>query len=121
MDVQVKYRNMWGQVGLMIITIGIYALYWFYQTATELKFLAKDENASPGLWLVLLFIPFAGFYSHYKYGELYEKVADDHLNKWVIFILWIVFSPAVWFIVQTELNKKATMNVPGQVQPAASE
>ncbi len=110
MEAQVKYRNMWAQVGLMIITLGIYALYWFYVTATEMKYLAKDENASPGLWLVLMFIPFGSIYSHYKYSQLYEKVADDHLNKWILFILWIVFSPAVWFIVQMELNKKATMS-----------
>jgi len=25
--------------------------------------------------------------------------------------LWIVFAPAVWFIVQTEMNKKADQNL----------
>jgi hypothetical protein len=105
--VGVKNRNMLAQVGLMIITLGIYAIYWFYSTAEELKFLGKDQNASPALWTVLLFIPFGGFYSCYKYSELYEKVSSDSLNMWILFLLWIVFSPAVWFIVQTELNKRA--------------
>ena len=53
MAAMVKRRNMLGQVGLMIITLGIYAIFWFYWTACELKGLANDETASPGLWTVL--------------------------------------------------------------------
>ena len=112
MDTGVKYRNMWAQVGLVIVTFGIYVIYWFYQTATELKFLGNDPNASPGLWTVLLFIPFGALYSHYKYGELFQAVGTEKLNRWIIFLLWIVFAPAVWFIVQTELNRRATYDRP---------
>lgn len=115
----VKYRDLLVQVGLMIITLGIYSIYWFYQTATENKFLAKDPNASPALWTVLLFIPIANIYSMYKYGELYEKASSDKFNRWLLFVLWIVFCPAVWFIVQTELNRRATYNKPGQVGATA--
>jgi len=103
----VKKRNLLGQVGLMIITLGIYAIYWFYCTAEELKYLSKDETASPALWTVLLFVPFGALYSYYKYCSLYEVVSPDKFNRWLLFVIWIVFSPAVWFIVQTELNKRA--------------
>jgi hypothetical protein len=121
-EAQVKYRDMWVQVLIFIVTIGIYAIYWFYQTAMELKGLARDHDAEPALWTVLLFIPFAAIYSHYKYSQLYEKVSTEKLNKWILFILWIVFSPAVWFIVQTELNKKATYNRPdGKVIQTSAE
>jgi hypothetical protein len=105
----VKRRDMLVQVFLFIITIGIYGVYWFYQTTVEMKNLDSAADVSPGLWTVLLFIPIVNFYAHYKYSELFEDVADDHLNMWILFILWIVFCPAVWFIVQTELNKKADM------------
>jgi len=108
MAAMVKKRNMLGQVGLMIITLGIYAIYWFYSTATELKELSGDTTASPGLWTVCLFIPIANLWAWYKYAGLYEKVSTDHMNMWILFILAIVFGPAVWFIVQTELNKRAT-------------
>jgi hypothetical protein len=108
----VKYRNMLGQVGLFIITLGIYGIYWFYVTADEMKYLAKDDAASPALWTVLLFLPFINFYSIYKYSELFQKISGESLNRWILFLLWIVFSPAVWFIVQVELNKKATINRP---------
>ena len=43
----------------------------------------------------------------YKYSELFEDVSDEGLNQWILFILWIVFCPAVWFLVQMDLNRKA--------------
>jgi hypothetical protein len=108
MNPQIKYRSMPLQVLLVIVTFGIYILYWFYQTACELRDSSDDRTASPGLWLILLFVPFGAFYSHYKYSELYEKWSPDHFQKWLLWVLWIVFAPAVWFIVQSELNRKAT-------------
>ncbi len=108
----VKYRNMLAQVGLMIITIGFYAIYWFYQTAVELKDLDKDQSANPALWTILLFVPFGCIYSWYCYTGLYERVSPDNFNRWLLFLLWLVFAPAVWFIVQTELNRRATYGRP---------
>lgn len=107
MDRPIKYRNMFIQVLLMIVTLGFYAIYWFYQTACELQAIANDHDAEPVLWTVLLFIPFAGLYSYYKYGELYQKVSAEDFNRWLLFLLWIVFSPAVWIIVQVDLNRRA--------------
>ena len=104
----VKYRNMWSQVGLMIITLGFYSFYWFHQTAVELAAMANDHRAEPALWTILLFIPFGGLYSYYKYSELYEKISISHLERWILWVLWLVFAPAVWLIVQSELNRRST-------------
>lgn len=109
--VQIKDRNMWLQILLVIVTFGLYTFYWFYQTATELKSVAADEQASPGLWTVLLFIPFLNIYSWYKYAELFEQTSSEKLNRWILILLWIVLVPAVWFLVQTDLNKKARVQV----------
>jgi hypothetical protein len=108
MDRVIKRRNMLLQVILMVVTFGIYGVYWFYVTCAEMKAIAKDSSAAPGLWTFLLFIPFANIFAMYKQGCLYERVASDHMNRWIVFILWFVFSPAVWFIIQSELNKRAT-------------
>ena len=102
---EVKFRNMGIQILLMIITFGFYGIYWFYQTATELKTVAKDNEASPTLWTVLLFVPIGNIYAYFKYSELYEKVGTEKVNKWILLILWIFFSPAIWFLVQRDLNK----------------
>ena len=112
MDRPIKYRNMFVQVLLMIVTLGIYSVYWFHQTVSEMAAITEDHNAEPTLWTVLLFIPFAGLYSYYKYGELYEKMSAESFNRWILFLLWIVFAPAVWIIVQIDLNKRATVGRP---------
>jgi hypothetical protein len=104
----VKRRNMVVQVLLMIVTFGLYSVYWFYQTSKELKFLGNDANAAPGLWTVLLFIPLVNLYSIYKHSELFQHVGTEHINRWLLFVIWMVFSPATWFIVQSELNQRAT-------------
>ena len=110
MNPMVKRRDMLIQVLLFIITCGIYGVYWFYQTSVEMKNLADDPDASPGLWTVLLFVPLVGFYAHYKYSDLFEDISDEAMNRWILFLLWIVFCPAVWFIVQTDLNRKAGLS-----------
>ncbi|MEQ1722704.1 MAG: DUF4234 domain-containing protein [Pseudobdellovibrio sp.] len=110
---QVKNRNMGLQVLLVIVTFGIYIIYWFYQTATELKAVTKNAEAAPTLWTILLFIPIGNIYSYFMYSELYEKVCSEKINKWILLVLWIFFSPAIWFLVQRDLNRIA-------VQPAAA-
>ena len=106
--VPIKYRNMWSQFGLMIITLGFYSIYWFHQTAVELAALDNYHRAEPALWTILLFIPFGALYSYFKYAELYERVSASHFERWLLWVLWIVFSPAVWLIVQSELNRRST-------------
>lgn len=103
----VKNRNMGLQVLLVILTLGIYIVYWFYQTANELKTVANDSEAQPTLWTIFLFVPVANIYAYYMYSELYAKVCSEKINKWILFILWIFFSPAIWFLVQRDLNKIA--------------
>ena len=103
----IKRRNMLMQVFLFIITLGIYGIYWFYVTSKEMIGY-KNLPGSAGLWTVLTFVPIAGIYSYYKQGEATEALTDGSMSRWIIFILWFVFSPAVWFIIQTELNKRAT-------------
>ena len=101
---QVKYRNMFTQVIIFIFTFGLYGFYWFYETTKELKIISKNENAAPVLWTILLFIPPCNFYSYYKHSELFASLSSEKLNKWLLFVLWLVFIPAIWFIVQKDLN-----------------
>jgi hypothetical protein len=104
---QIKYRNMFVQVLLMVITFGLYSLYWFYQTANEIKAHTKDEEAAPTLWLILMIVPLGIFYSYYKYCEMYAKMCSEKIDKWILMIIWFFFAPGLWFLVQRDLNKLA--------------
>ncbi len=103
----IQQRNMVMQVLLMVVTLGIYGIYWFYVTSKEM-IEHKGLDGSAGLWTVLAIFPLVQWYAYYKQGEAVEALTDGALNKWIVFILWLVFAPAVWFITQTELNKRAT-------------
>lgn len=100
----VKNRNMILQILIFAITFGLYSGYWYFETLKEMKFITQDEEAKPMLWTILLIFPIANIYSLYKYSELFNKISSEKLNKWILFILWLVFQPAVWFIVQSDLN-----------------
>jgi hypothetical protein len=115
---QIKRRNMFLQVLLMVVTFGLYSVYWFYQTASEMKAATNDQTAQVGLWTVFLFFPLLNMYSMYKFGELFEKAGDEKLNRWITFLLWLVIAPVVWILVQIDLNKKATTLLAGQAKVA---
>ena len=102
----IKKRNMAMQVLLMIVTLGIYGIYWFYVTSAEMVE-HKGLGGSPALWTLLSIIPFLNLYAYYKQGEAVEALTDGSINKWVMLILWVIFSPASWLITQLELNKRA--------------
>ncbi|MEZ5360167.1 MAG: DUF4234 domain-containing protein [Candidatus Zixiibacteriota bacterium] len=115
MNPPVKYRNMFLQVLLMIVTLGFYSVYWFHETATEMKNINNDPQANPLLWTILLFVPFAGLYSYYKYSEQYEKITNSEFNRWLLFVFWLFLPFVVWIIVQVDLNKRAqAVVVPAQ-------
>ena len=91
----------------MIITLGIYAIYWYYVTTKEMLEYQGLEG-SPGLWTFLLFIPFGAFFSYWKHSKLVESISDSKYNAILVYVLWFFFNPAVWAITQLELNSLAT-------------
>lgn len=103
---RIKYRNMLVQVLLVMITLGIYTIYWYYVTLDELhKANGKTEGA--GMWTVLTLIPIASLFAQWHHASEYAEFVDGKYPGIAIFILWILFSPAVWFLVQMDLNRAA--------------
>ena len=102
----IKYRNMFVQVILVIITLGIYTIYWYYVTLDELH-KANGTIEGAGMWTVLSVIPIASLFAQWHHASEYAGFIDDKYPGIANFILWIVFSPAVWFLVQMDLNAAA--------------
>jgi len=103
----IQKRNMWAHALLYIVTLELYGVYWFYVTTKEILQYKKLEGDA-AVWTVLLLLPLVGCYSMWKQGEAVEALTDGRYNKVVIFVLWLVFCPAVWYVTQQELNKVAS-------------
>lgn len=106
----IKRRNMWVQVLLFIITFGIYGIYWFYVTLDELYRANGNDEGSGCLWTILYIIPIISLFAYWHQSYEYDKFINGRYPGIAIFILWIVFAPAVWFLVQRDLNAAAEGN-----------
>ena len=102
----IKYRNIWGQVGLFVITLGIYGFFWFYWVSKEMLDY-NGRTGRPGLWTVGLIIPFVNFISWWKFSEQVEEISGGKYNALLIFIAWWVFAPITWYVAQSQLNELA--------------
>ena len=106
----IKRRNMWVQVLLTIVTLGIYTIYWFHVTLGELYRANDTEDRRRWLWTVLYIIPIVQLFAYWHQGHQYESFVNGRYPGIAIFILWIVFGPAVWFLLQRDLNAAAAGN-----------
>ena len=102
----IKKRNMLMQVVLFFVTLGIYALYWYYSTLKELH-IANGQDEGAGMWTILLFIPILNFFSYWHYSSEFAAFGNEKYPGLVIFLAWIIFVPIVWILVQLDLNKAA--------------
>ena len=94
------------QFGLYIITLGLFGVFWFYSTMKELEIAnGKEERAL--LWTFLLIVPIANLFSVWHYASEVGVFTRDKYPGILIFLLWLVFSPVVWLLVQMELNSAA--------------
>ena len=90
-----------------IFTFGLYGYYWYFVSLEELE-RANGKEGSGCLWTILLLVPIVSFFSIWHYSSEYADFVDNKYPGIAIFILWIVFSPAVWFLVQSDLNRAAS-------------
>jgi hypothetical protein len=124
-DLRAKVRNPWGVLGLSLITLGIYSIFWWYFINRELRDLGRAKRISglgdnPGLstaafvlggffGLLVLYIP-----TIWTIVTTTRRVQTAHratnqgnvLNGWVAALLWI-FTLGLGALVftQYELNK----------------
>ena len=86
------------QVGLFIVTLGFYGLYWMYKTADQLD-KGTDANITP----VLVIIP---IYGQWMLADAAEAVTDQ--SQVVLFLAFVVFGPVAWFLIQDGINDIAS-------------
>ena len=109
----VMHRNPLIVIVLLIITFGIYGLYWVYSTSDELIRLT-NKNDSALLWLVLALIPILNIITLWYHSQAVAEVSrmegreGSRINGVLLFVLWLIFWPIAIFISQQELNRHAS-------------
>lgn len=111
---QYKKRDPLGVLGLSLITLGIYWLYWYYKANDEIRKYEKDDSVRPGIallavtlgWLIIV-PPFLSVYNTSKHiVRMQEKVGvSQTLSPALNIVLLIVIGIAVGLYSQEHLNK----------------
>ncbi len=105
-----KERNPWGVVGLSLITLGIYFLYWTYMTFQEMKDHSHEGIGGPIGLVIGIFVGFVNvFLIPHELGNIYAKSGQEkpvtamtgfwNLIPIVGFVVWVIK-------VQTVLNAR---------------
>jgi hypothetical protein len=115
---EVKVRGpVWVGV-FTLLTLGIYSIYWVFQTAKHLKEYGnakgRDLGQSPGMtllaitlgWLIIV-PPFVALFRQAKRIQQAQHLAgiSQPMNGWIALVLYLVLSPVFFAYEQSELNK----------------
>lgn len=99
-----QQRSLGKQVLFTIITFGIYSIYWWHVTNKQLQ-AGTDAEFNPTLRTVGLFIPIYNFVVMWQTAHDSEAVTDN--GGVILFLLFLVFAPAAWYLIQTGINETA--------------
>jgi hypothetical protein len=130
-----KIRNPLGVIGLSLITLGIYSIFWYYFVNKELAEIGKAHNTdecgtSPGtsvlaitLGIFIIVPPFVSIYNTTKRLAAAERLTGtpQGMEPGLLFILWIFLSPVAQYILQSNLNKVLQTQAGGAGQLAGTQ
>lgn len=115
---QGKVRNPLGVVGLSFITLGIYAIFWYYFVNKEMAEVGRARNTndlgdSPGTSVLavtlgaLVIVPaFISLYNAWKRLNSGERLTGlTGMDPGLGLLLWIFIGPVAQFIFQSNWNK----------------
>ncbi|TMK31450.1 MAG: DUF4234 domain-containing protein [Actinobacteria bacterium] len=111
---QYPKRNPLGVLGLTLITLGIYGLYWYYKINEEIKNFTNDETISPVRslmafifgWIILV-PPFIAMYNTAKHVQEMEQRAgvQQQIEPALTVIFMLLISIVNGLYVQEHLNR----------------
>jgi drug/metabolite transporter (DMT)-like permease len=130
---QGKIRNPLGVVGLGLITLGIYLIFWYYFINKELAEMGKARNTeelgtSPGtsvlaitLGVLIIVPPFVSIYRTWsRKCKAEDMVGTDGLEAGLGFLLSILIGPVGHYLLQRDMNKVLQAQAAGGSLPPAA-
>lgn len=95
-------RSIVQMIVLMLITFGIYTIYWLYVTKEELN---KNRAEIPTFFF--FFIPLINFYFLYKFAEVFCTIVLKNKSQAVAyFLLLTLLFPVGELIFQSQMNRR---------------
>jgi len=131
-----KVRNPWGVFGLLLITLGIYTIFWWYYVNREMRDyghatgndLGQNPTNSALAWFPgsLIIVPhIVTAWRGTLRAQSAQRVAGvGLLSGWIALILYILLGVAFPSYIQSELNKvweKVGTALPGESLPPQPE
>ena len=117
----IKHRNVVVVPILFIVTLGIYGLYWFYATSSELMRYNRQEG-NPLAWLLMAAMPVINVFAIWWHAQAVEQFSKqgghEGYGATFIFVLWLAPPLAMMFI-QAELNTKSAKGISARQQAVA--
>ena len=107
-------RNPLGVIGLAVITLGIYGLYWYYKVNEEIQRYTRDDTISPSRSLlavipgaILIVPPFIAYYN--TANHIVDMQQRRGMASQISPALVVVIALVIWFgmpgYVQEHLNR----------------
>src|SRR3954471_12959742 len=118
-DATAKIRSPWAPALLPFITLGIYAIFWYYYINREMADLGRAKGTdnlgdSPGKSVLaitlgaLIIVPAVISIIHTAQRiQTAQRLTgvEPQMNGWLALVLALIFSPAFYAYQQVELNK----------------
>ncbi len=105
----IKYRSLWSVAFLMVMTLGIYGIFWFFWVSREML-AYNGRTGNPGLWVLALglswTVPFIYAIPVWKFAQQVDLASKGRYNRFILFAggLFIVFIPIIVLLTQRLLN-----------------
>lgn len=80
---RIKHRSLIGITLLTIITIGIYQIYWYFITKTEMNVVNGKSAKVP--FFLLIFIPIINIWWFWRFAKAIEKITKGAVSRWSAF------------------------------------
>jgi Domain of unknown function (DUF4234) len=107
-------RDPLGVLGLTIVTLGVYGLYWYYTVHDEIRRFEQDDSVQPGIallavtlgWLLIVppFISVYNLSAHVADMETLEGI-QQRLSPALNVVLLLVLSIGIGIYTQEHLNR----------------